>query len=89
MLARVKNFLNYTWEDDGRDRRLESYIISSQKYLSSIAGVEIDFEEDDLAMDLLLNRVFYMDSQALDDFNRNYNDMLNELRIKYVEVEAE
>lgn len=89
MLARVKDFLNYTWEDEGRDRRLESYIRSSQSYLCSVAGVDIDFDADDLALDLLFNRVLYMDSQALDDFNKNYNDMINELRIKYVEVNAE
>ena len=53
-------------------------------YLKEVSGNdELDFNEDYLARDLLFNRVLYMDSQALDDFAKNYNGYLEELRIKY------
>ena len=84
MLEEVKAFLNFTWTDTSREKKIESYINSSKAYLNSVAGKEIDFDADLLARDLLFNRVLYMDSQALPDFNQNYSDMINELRIAYL-----
>lgn len=83
LFLEVKSFLNFTWEDSAKDRRILGYIESSKQYLEEIAGKEIDFEEDQLAKDLLFNRVLYMDAQALDDFANNYNGMLQELAIKH------
>lgn len=84
LLEAIKSYLDYTWEDTARDMRLKSYILSSYQYLQEVANYEdLDLDEDLLAKDLLFNRVLYMDSKALDDFQSNYNGMLNELRIKY------
>ena len=83
LLEEVKSFLNFTWTDLDREKRIESYISSSIYYLNDLAGVDIDYTIDKLARDLLFNRVLYMDSQMLNDFDANYNTMLNELRIKY------
>lgn len=84
LLEEVKEFLNFTWDDPGKEKKLKSFILSSNQYLCEVAGEEsIDFTKDYLAKDLLLNRVLYMDSQALDDFASNYNGMLLELKIKY------
>ena len=83
LLEEVKIFLNYTWEDSARDLKLTNYIKSSIDYLEEVANAEIDLETDYLAKDLFLNRVLYMNSQALDDFATNYSGYLNELRIKY------
>lgn len=90
----VASFLNFTWEDSKRTERIKGYILSSAQYLESIANSEIVFESaegktvDYLAKDLLLNRVLYMDSQALDDFAKNYVNELNTLRITYEVVDA-
>lgn len=83
LLEQVKSFLNFTWDDSARESRINEYINSSKQYLEEVAGKEIDFESDYLARDLLFNRVLYMDSQALDDFAKNYNSLLEELKIKY------
>lgn len=86
LLDEVKSFLNFTWEDVAKEQRIIGYINSSIAYLKEVANAEIDFysdEKDYLARDLLFNRVLYMDSQALDDFLKNYNGMLEELKIKY------
>lgn len=87
LLEEVKSFINFTWEDDAKERRIADYINSSMAYLQEVAGAEIDFEEDYLAKDLLFNRVLYMDSSALDDFQKNYNGMMIELKIKYAVLE--
>lgn len=84
LLEAIKSYLDYTWEDTARDVRLKSYISSSYQYLQEVANSNsLDLDEDLLARELLFNRVMYMDSKALDDFQSNYNGMLNELRIKY------
>lgn len=84
LLEAIKSYLDYTWEDTARDVRLKSYISSSYQYLQEVANSNsLDLDEDLLARELLFNRVLYMDSKALDDFQSNYNGMLNELRIKY------
>lgn len=89
LLEEVKTYLNYTWEDANRDTQLIMYIKSSLDYLKEVAGYEIDFDTDYLAKDLFLNRVLYMNSQALDDFQNNYSGMLNELKIKYHDSEED
>lgn len=77
-----KQFQNITWEDSTQDTLLLKYIESSMTYLLKIAGVEeLDFTSG-LACDLLLNRVLYMNSHALDDFETNYSALLNELRME-------
>lgn len=83
LLNEVKSFINFTWDDEAKEKRIREYINSSIAYLNEVAGTEIDFETDYLARDLLFNRVLYMDSSALDDFQINYNGLLMELKIKY------
>ena len=89
LLTEVKEYLNYTWEDTNRDNKLIGYINSSIDYLKEVANADIDLETDYLARDLFFNRVLYMNSQALDDFFKNYNSYLNELRIKYENYDTE
>lgn len=90
LLEEVKSFLNFTWEDPAKEQRILGYINSSIAYLKEVAGDDdLDVKTDLLAHDLLMNRVLYMDSQALDDFNKNYNGMLEELKIKYSVLNAD
>ena len=90
LLEEVKSFLNFTWVDPAKEQRIIGYVNSSIAYLKEVAGTDdLDVNSDYLAHDLLLNRVLYMDSQALDDFNKNYNGMLEELKIKYSVLNAD
>ena len=83
LLNDVKSFLNFTWTDEAKENRIKEFIQSSLAYLNEVANAEIDITTDYLARELLFNRVLYMDSNALDDFQKNYNGMLIELKIKY------
>lgn len=90
LLEEVKTFLNFTWDDPAKENRIVTFINSSIAYLKEVAGTDkLDVESDLLANDLLKNRVLYMDANALDDFNKNYNGMLEELRIKYSVLNAD
>lgn len=81
LLNQAKSFLNFTWEDPAKEKRIEGYIYSSMAYLNDVAGYELDFEKNELANDLLMNRVLYMDCQSLPDFNNNYSGLLKELGV--------
>lgn len=83
LLNELKSYLNFTWEDSARTERIRGYMLSSISYLNDVAGKEIDLDVDYLARDLLFNRVLYMDSQALNEFQTNYETMLQELFVKY------
>ena len=83
LFQEVKSYLNFTWEDSAKESRVYGYLVSSMQYLEEVAGTRLNFETDYLAKDLLFNRVLYMDSSALDDFQKNYNGLLEELKIKY------
>lgn len=90
LLEEIKSFLNFTWTDEARTKRIENYMLSSDQYLCEVAGVEtLDYSKDYLAKDLLFNRVLYADSQGLADFHENYNQMLNELKVKYNEQDKQ
>lgn len=90
LLEEVKSFLNFTWVDPAKEQKIQGYIDSSIAYLKEVSGNDsLDVQSDYLAHDLLLNRVLYMDSQALDDFNKNYNGMIEELKIKYSVLNAD
>lgn len=88
LLEELKIFLDFTWSDEKRTTRIVNSMRSSIQYLNDLAGTKINFEEDYLAKELLFNRVLYMESQALDDFQTNYNGLMEELRIKYVKDEV-
>lgn len=84
LVEEVKSYINFTWEDSAKESRIVKYVESSVQYLNGIAGTEINYDTDLLARDLLKNRVLYYDSQAIDDFAKNYNGLLEELRIAYL-----
>ena len=84
LLEDIESYLDFTWEDEAKEKRIIGYIESSMEYLNEVAGAELNFETDQLARDLLFNRVLYMDSKALDDFGKNYFGLVKELQIKHL-----
>lgn len=84
LLNDVKTFINMTWADVSKENLLKQYIRSSITYLEHTYGHELTFDTgnglaDGLAHDLLLNRVFYMNEKALDDFEPNFTSELLKL----------
>lgn len=75
----------YIHSPDSEDSNVERYIGSSIARLNSIAGAELNYEEDGLPRDLLFDRVRYAHSQALEVFERNFE---SELLSLHVEVQA-
>lgn len=91
LLSDVKTYLNITWDDENKDKQLKLFIKTSAKRLESIYGYSLSFDIDNpekeeyadaeqIAYDVLLARVFYMNEKALDDFEDNYKGELLTLR---------
>lgn len=86
----VASYLNFTWTDPEREKRIKGHILSSANYIDYVANKTFVYEGDNadqFARELLFNRVLYADSQALDDFHKNYVNELNTLRIMYGDSE--
>jgi len=89
MLETIKAYLHVTWIDEVTETNLTDAIESSMAYLQGIAGVStIDFGVNRLARDLLKDRCRYINSQALEVFEKNFAGELMSLHIQGL-VDAE
>lgn len=89
LLSDVKRYLHITWQDDNTDANIMDAIQSSKARLQEIAGVSsIDFTIDYDARDLLKDRCRYINSHALEMFEKNFASELTSLHIKYQVQEA-
>ena len=67
--------------DAGERANKRDYIASGTSFLNLIAcGKSIDYENDDLARDLLYNYCFYQRSDCIEKFSSAYRSRLIELR---------
>ena len=80
LMADVKNYLNITWQDPATDEKVCGLIADSTVYLDSIGGGTMDYESDGLARELLMERVRYLMSDALDVFENNYMSLINQFQ---------
>ena len=89
LLADIKKYLHITWVDEVTDKNLTDAINSSMARLREIAGVStVDFMVEGLARDLLKDRCRYINSQALEMFEKNFAQELMSLNIQSL-VDAE
>lgn len=82
LLADVKSYLHITWQDENTDKNLTDAINSSKARLQEIAGVPLDFTVEGLAKDLLKDRCRYINSNALEMFEKNFASELMSLHIQ-------
>lgn len=82
LLPFVKDVLNLNYLDGAGESRLLRFIEMSASRLNDIAGTELNFLEDELARELLVNRVNYAMCNALDDFDSNYRSELIQLHMR-------
>ena len=82
LLASVKNYLDITWEDDAGDEKLSGIIARGIKYIDHIAGVALNYIEEDKPKELLLDYCRYVRGNALDEFQANYLSELLSLQIR-------
>ncbi|WP_242981173.1 hypothetical protein [Ruminiclostridium sufflavum] len=86
----VKNYLHITWQDEATDKNITGIIKRGMTRLQTIAGVSIDFTQEDLARSLLFDYCRYANSHALEMFEKNFSAELLSLHINsQVNTESE
>ena len=82
LLDDVRNYLDVTWRNADEDSKLTGIISRGMKYLDSVAGEELDYEEEDKPRELLFDYCRYTRSNALNEFQLNYLHELTSLQIQ-------
>ncbi|MBS4171939.1 hypothetical protein [Bacillus sp. FJAT-49736] len=80
MLEKLKNYLRVTWDDENED--LDQILKRGKDYLNEIAGVELDFEKDSLAIQLLLDFGRYVYNNSFELFEANFESQLLRLSLR-------
>lgn len=81
LLSDVKDYLHITWQDDKTDKTVTGFIKRGMARLQKIAGVPLNFTEEDLPRSLLFDYCRYANSQALEVFEKNFESELLELNL--------
>lgn len=76
LLADVNNYLDNTWQDEARDRKVLGFIKSGMVRINKWLGKEADYEEDSDHRTLLFEFVRYARDGAMDLFETNYKSMI-------------
>lgn len=83
-MAAVRDKVNVTWDDETTSARLEMVVATVSPRLSSLIGYPSDHEftpTDHSFGSLFLNACLYEFSDALDDFEGNYADIIQSERL--------
>ena len=80
MLNQIKDYLKITWPEE--DENLSRIIERGKDYLNGIAGNELDFENDSLANQLLLDYSRYVYNHAFELFETNFRSELLKLSMR-------
>lgn len=81
LLIAVKNYLDITWHDIATDNKLSGIIARGIKHIDKIAGAAQDYTVEDKPRELLLDYCRYVRSNALNEFDSNYQHELLSLQI--------
>lgn len=76
LLTAVRNYLGITWADDAGDVKLSGIIARGMSYLNRIAGTKLDYTAEDKPRELLFEYCRYVRSNALEQFQTNFQHEL-------------
>lgn len=72
LLETILNEIDITFEDAAMRKKIERIKRSGEAYLEDKFGRKIDFEEDMIALDLLVSFCRYGRSNAIEQFTRDF-----------------
>lgn len=82
LLADVNNYLDNTWKDEARDRKVQGFILSGMAYINGKLGEDADYEVEGYPRTLLFEFVRYARDGAMDLFETNYKSMILDMQNK-------
>ena len=81
LLDDIKNSLDYTFEDDGMDKKIMDSIMRGKARLNDIAGCDMNYSLAGEHRTLLLNYCRYDLAGKADEFEKNYQSQILSLQI--------
>lgn len=82
MLQDILNELDITFHDESFEKKINAIMKRGKKYLSDKYGSDIDFEKDEIAMELLVSYCRYGRSNAIEQFKHDFASDLTALAIR-------
>lgn len=82
LLENILNEIDITFEDEALEKKISDILKRGKSYLSDKFGAEIDFEKDDMAMELLVSYCRYGRSNAIEQFQRDFKNDLTALALR-------
>lgn len=83
LLQTIKQRLRITWKDEVEDNNVQMIINAGVAYLNSIAGDVINFENDNVALELLYCYILYARNDSIAAFREAYSPDLLALSLRY------
>lgn len=80
LLDELKSRLRITWNDE--DETLKTQLSNGKAYLSEVTGASFDYEKEESAKELLIERCRYVYNNAADEFEANFQAGLSRLILK-------
>ncbi len=85
-ISAVKLHLNITWSDEETDKKIKGIIEDAENYLNHKLGAEIDYFQPGAERRLFLSYCSYLYNEVQNEFEKDYQNNLNELRRKYAVI---
>lgn len=82
LLEGILNELDITFHDEAFERKIAAIMKRGKKYLSDKYGKDIDFEKDEIAMELLVSYCRYGRSNAIEQFKHDFASDLTALALR-------
>ena len=81
-LEGILNELDITFHDEEFEKKIARILKRGKTYISDKYGKEIDFEKDDMAMELLVSYCRYGRSNAIEQFKHDFASELTALALR-------
>lgn len=82
LLETILNDLDITFEDEMLKKKIARNMNSGIAYLEDKFGMEIDFEKDQIALDLLISYCRYGRSNAIEQFSHDFKTDLTAFALR-------
>lgn len=82
LLEGILNELDITFHDEEFEKKIARILKRGKAYISDKYGKEIDFEKDDMAMELLVSYCRYGRSNAIEQFKHDFASELTALALR-------
>lgn len=82
LLEGILNELDITYHDEATEKKIAALMKRGKDYLADKYGLEIDFEKDGQAMELLVSYCRYGRSNAIEQFRHDFSPELTALALR-------